>query len=434
MRAEWFFLALALVPAAVAEEPEPRLKLVATLQGASPSPYVPLAFSPDGKLLASADKPVTVNQPISGSVKLWDVRQRKLLATFRSSDCDFAYGISSLAFSPDGKTLVVAAQDSRCAEPLRLFDVATRKEKPPLKGAGAVAFSPDGKTLAAGSAEIVKLWDLATRRVKATLKGGGPAGYFANLAFSPDGRHLAAGGGHVGSEGLPGFGQITLWDLTTGREKPSFKGRVLLKVPLKSLSYLKAEGVPKHVLLKLATLNGREFPSEEAVDRELPKLLDRVLNPDERKKYGDLVRTEVGTYREGPELVVGVAFSPDGKTLASASVLGSVLIWDMQTGKRTATLQQFNRKGREKDINPAYSVAFSPDGQYLAAGTGRGIRVWNARTAENLVEFSRPQAFVSAVVWSPDGRTLASAGSTGLVGLRGSPEDNPTLRLWQWNP
>jgi WD40 repeat protein len=434
MRTGWLFLALVIVPAAQADEPGPRLKLLAMLEGASPSPYIPLTFSSDGKLLASADTVHKENEPVTGSVKLWDVRRRKLHASLRSTGCDFGYGFSSLAFSPDGKTLAVVAQDSRCAEPLRLFDVATRKERPPLKGSGAVAFSPDGKMLAAGSAAGVKLWDLATRQVKATFKSSDPPGYFPNLAFSPDGRLLASGGGHVGSEGLPGFGQITLWDLASGREKPSLKGRVLLKIPLKSLSYLKAEGVPKHVRLKLALLNGREFPTEEEAERELPSLLDKVLDKEERKKYGDLLRQQIATYHEGPELVVNVAFSPDGKTLASASVLGSVLLWDVHSGKRTAVLQQFNRKGREKDINPAYSVAFSPDGKYLAAGTARGIRIWEVRTGESVVEISRPQAFVGGIAWSPDGRTLASAGSKGLVGLRGSPEDNPTLRLWQWNP
>jgi len=94
---------------------------------------------------------------------------------------------------------------------------------------------------------------------------------------------------------------------------------------------------------------------------------------------------DVATGREratlkGPQLVWSMAFSPDGKTLASASMLGTVLLWDMHTGKRTATLQRFNPSGREEDINPAFSVAFSPDGRVLAVGTLRGITLWDVKS------------------------------------------------------
>ena len=64
------------------------------------------------------------------------------------------------------------------------------------------------------------------------------------------------------------------------------------------------------------------------------------------------------------------------------------------------------------------TVVGNPDGHYLAVGTGRGIRIWDTRTGENLVDQSRPTAFVWAVAFSPDGRTLASGGRDGLIGRR----------------
>ena len=142
------------------------------------------------------------------------------------------------------------------------------------------------------------------------------------------------------------------------------------------------------------------------------------------------------------ELRVGEAVCddrPNVETLASASVLGSVLLWDVKSGKRTATFQRFNPYGREQDINPAYSVAFSPDDKMLAAGTLLGIKLWDVESGENVVPLSRPVATVWSVAFRSDGKTLASAGSKGLmrrvaVGPRDPRAVDPTLRLWEWVP
>src|SRR4029077_21043229 len=150
---------------------------------------------------------------------------------------------------------------------VKLWDVATGKEKAPLKGdpkGTFLAFSPDAKTIAFANHdnETVILWDPSTGKETASLKGlprsVKGAGKYA--AFSPDGTLFAAAGGELSTTGRPGAGEGKVWEVTTGRER--------------------------------ATLNR-------------------------------------------PELVWSVAFSPDGKTLASASMLGTVLLWNVQTGKRT---------------------------------------------------------------------------------------------------
>ncbi len=426
MRTMCLFLAVAVGPTVLAGEPEPQLKLLATLEGASPHKYTPIAFSPDGKLLACADSVTKENVPVVGSIRLWDVGKRKVVATLRDGG-DFDYGIYSVAYSPDGKTL--AASSGRA---VTLFDAVSGKEKTSFKGSGGpVVFSPDGKTLATAGEDGGKLWDLSLGKQRVSLKGYGTC-----AAFSPDGKLLATGSGKYGSEGLPGAGEVTLWDVATGRERATLGRSVKLKITARSLSRLKADGVPKRVLLKLAALNGREFPTAEDFESEFPKILDKILDKDQRKQYGDLVRREVDAVREGPEVVWSVAFSPDGKTLASASVLGSVFLWDVKTGKRMATPQRFNRRGREEDINPAYSVAFSPDGSILAAGTLRGIKLWDMKSGEELVSFSSPAASVWSIAFSPDGKTLASAGWKWVLVRhpRERRDDGPTLRLWEWIP
>jgi WD40 repeat protein len=437
MRLLCLVLAVAVAPAVLAGEPEPQLKLLATLEGAWPPQYAPLAFSPDGKVLACADygplratpEPPDVKGPLPGpvgSVKLWDVAKRKVIKTHRDAGGDCDYGVYGEALSPDGKTLAATT-----GKKVTLFDVTSGKEKASFKGcAGPVAFSPDGKTLATAGESGGTLWDLATGKERASIKG-----YGICARFSPDGKFLATGGGKFGSEGLPGAGEVTLWDAATGRERAVLGRSVKLKLHLRSLSMLKASGVPKRVLLKLAALNGTEFPSEEDFEKELPALLDKVLDKEQQKQYGDLVRGQVECVREGPEVVWSVAFSPDGKTLASASVLGSVFLWDVQSGRRTATPLRFNPRGREEEINPAYSVAFSPDGSVLAVGTLRGIKLYDVKNGEWLVRLSDPPASVWSVAFSPDGKTLASAGWRGVLTRRGpqDPRENePTLRLWEW--
>jgi WD40 repeat protein len=448
MRSLWTFLAVALVPAVMAAESGPQLKLLVTLEGARPTAYyAPIAFSPDGKVLAWGDhvegtpteEGKKENVPIGGSIKLWDVNRRKVIGTLRDAAGDCDYGVNRVVFSPDGKTLAAVGNEAK----VKLWDVATGKEKAPLKGDPKgifLAFSPDVKTMAFANHdnETVILWDPSTGKERASLKGlpGAVKGASNDAAFSPDGKLFAAGGGHFGSEGRPGAGEVKVWDVATGRERATLTGTVKLKVSLQQLSYLhKGEGVPKRVLLKIAALNGMEFQTEEDIDEQLTKALKKILDKDQQEKYLKAVLREIGTTSyDGPELVWSVAFSPDSKTLASASVLGTVLLWDVKSGKRTATLQRFNPNGREKDINPAYSVAFSPDGKILAAGTLRGITLWDVESGEKVVALSRPAATVWSVAFSPDGKTVASAGSKGVIGPRDRRAGDPTLRLWEWVP
>jgi len=296
---------------------EPKLekpKLRATLMGHNLA-VIRVAYSPDGKTLASASHDKTI--------KLWDVTTGQEKATLKGH----ADKVYSVAYSPDARTLASASEDKT----IIFWDVATGEKKATLKGhtemVNDVVFSPDGKTLASASKDkTIKVWDVATGEENATLKGH--TDRLSSVKYSLDGKTLASGSWDQ---------TIKVWNVGTGQEMATLKGHT---GGVTSVAYS-----PGGKTLASASWDGTV------------KLWDLATS---RGKY---------TLKGPPQMVARVAYSPDGKTLASASIQETINLWDVATCSEKTIL-----KGHTGSV---YSVAYSPDGRTLAsASEDKTIKLW----------------------------------------------------------
>ncbi len=362
-----------------------------------------VAFSPDGKLLATSDT--------NGEIRLWQLAERcggaepfgKLLLSYQGHSS----WTLSVIFSPDGRTLASSSVD----QTVKLWDVDTGKCRKVFQGhdnwVWSVAFSPDGRTLASSSFDqTVKLWDVDTGKCLRTFQGHTSRVW--SVAFSPDGRTLASSS----------FDQtVKLWDIVTGQclrtlqEQAHFSWSCAFSpdgVTLASIS--------KDHAVKLWNI---ETGSYKMLQGHTSWVLSVTFSPDGSKlatgsndhtvkswdaRTGKCLRTLAGHTNR----VWSVAFSPDGVTLASSSEDQTVKIWNTQTGQCLRT-----RQGYTSRIS---SVAFSPDGKTLASGSeDRTVKLWDTHTGKCLKRLLGHSSWVWCVIFSPDGYILASSSEDGTV-------------------
>jgi WD40 repeat protein/serine/threonine protein kinase len=407
-------------------------QLSATLRGHEDWVYQ-VAFSPDGKTLATASKDRTV--------RLWDVETRKSLAVLRGHRDE----VNAVAFSPCGSFLATGSDD----ETVRVWDLNGGGDPRTLAGSGKpvhrVAFSPDGKTLLgaafapASSERTTLLWDVASGQPRGRLDG------CFGLAFSPDNVALAATRADFA---------VVLLDLADGHERLAFRGhqghvrtarfspdgRLLVTASRDAtvrVWHVESgkdravfAGHTGSVRCAMFSPTGREVAStgedgtvhlwdfERGGGRTIHlghrSVWAAIYTPDGRGlvsvggdgavKFWDLTtfagRHSLAKHREG---VRSFAFSPDGHTLATASGDTRARLWRLPAGALQAFLPHRLREPSSK------SVAFSPDGQSLAAGTGGGtVQLLDLATGSERTVLAGLGGDVAFVQFSPDGRLLSA--------------------------
>ena len=379
-----------------------RNRCIATLQERSDR-VTSVAFSPDGHLLASG------GGSESGTICLWKLSNIERPISLR----EYMGTVHAIVFSPDGRTLASGSADNT----IYVWDARAGQHFATLKGhtngVFSVEFSPDGAMLISESYDsTIRFWKSETGENTKTLTAG-YTGSVTSVALSSNGRTLVSVSQDRYEHNLDedelyrrklhrggSLSTIRLWDAETGEMKSCF--------------------TEKTSLTKVTSV---------ALSSNSGTLVSVSRNRDEDEDNADTVRLcDVETGKTKAEIANGV-FSPNGRTIASVSA-NTVRLWDVDTGETKAS---FTAKQTDEVISTSIeSVVFSPDGRTLAIGsqdvkvdshsysyrakgkTTVNIRLWDANTGENTATLSGEHSdevistSIESVVFSPDGRTLAS--------------------------
>ncbi len=340
--------------------------------------------------------------------------------------------VRCVAFSPDGRLLASAAGNYGQPGEVKVWDVASGRERFCLRGhkdfVSCLAFSPDGRRLASANGGVftpgeIKLWDTANGRELLGLPAHATPVW--GLAFSPDGRQLASFGRGVAPTGSVLPCEVKVWDAAGGKQLLCIPGNEAAAVPTASIAvaFSPAAAEPRR---RLAFADGPTIRvCDAATGKDLfrlgkhPYLVNSVVySPDGRRlasssNDGVVKVWDADTGRETLAFqqvggVVGLAFSPDGRRLAAAAANDSVTVWDVTTGQEAAVL-----RGHKDGVA---SVAFSPDGWRLASGSGDGtVKLWDATAAMDAVTLSAAVGRIEDMTFDPDGRKLAVVGTDNTV-------------------
>jgi WD40 repeat protein len=459
-----------------------------------------LHFLPDGRRLLAFG-------PTGQSLNLIDAATGKRLQRFpvRENNGEDFGDVPDFAVSPDGKRVCVATQEG-----VTLWEIATGKQVAALptvpardERATCVAFSPDGRSLAVSAGQTVTVLDLATKRPRREVTGH--SGPVHGLAFSPSGAQLLSSS----EEGV-----AMLWDARTGKELHRLRrdpqkppdgpapGRPEILEDLLGVACAFAPdgrsvaalwgGGPVHLWDAASgkSLRRLRAPAPQqrlawSADGPLASAgedgMVRLWDPRTGKQVKQLDWGQAGAKRKElaseEQLIAGVAFSPDGKTLTAAGALlvedrtqTVVASWEVSTGARRLRVTtpvagpgvlgkedllgmaaELEMLGLSLTVSPdgnslllggvtgarlldagtgkelrqfgglgvlRWTAAFSPDGKLLAAGRNDGkLRIWEVASGTVLHDFPAHSAAVTAVAFSPDGKTVAtgSADTTVLV-------------------
>ena len=273
---------------------------------------------------------------------------------------------------------------------------------------GAVAFSPDGKTIASGDWDnVIKLWDAASGKFKQTLTGHSST--ISSVTYSLDGKTIASGS-------LDG---IKLWDADSGTLRQTLNGHtyVVISVAFSPDSRTVASGSVDKTIKLWDAMSGtlKQTLTEAGEVRSVafsPNGKMLASGSDKTIKIWDTTDGSLMQTLAGDKYVNSVAFSPDGKTIVSGSQ-DETIIWDMEKGILKQTFK--NRGGG------VLEAAFSPDGKLIASGNVGWyvIEIWDVESGILKQTLEGHEDGVWSVAFSPDGKMIASGSK------------DKTIKLWR---
>jgi WD40 repeat protein/serine/threonine protein kinase len=334
-----------------------------------------LAFSPDsGRLATGADFP-------DNTVRLWDAATGTPLAVMAGHE----NMVGSLAFNPDGMLLATASID----QTVRLWEGTTGRPMSVLKGhadwVNAVAFSPDGRRIVSASSDLtLRMWDAADGQPRAVLRGH--EGSVWDLAYTADGALIASA-----SEDRT----VRLWDADLIERDGVFRGheKYLYDIAFSPDGTRMATAAWDHTVRFWDPIDGRQAG---------------LLRHDSSKGG------KSAALRFDDAYIVALAYSPNGRTLATVTRDNRVYLWDVRSGEPRRVLDV---PTDDWAMHPR--AAFDPTGRLLATGGADAlVRLWDVATGEQVATLRGHEGCVSDVVFSPDGAFLLSAGA------------DRTIRLW----
>jgi WD40 repeat protein len=336
-----------------------------------------VAFSPDGKLLAS-------NGYNQKDIYIWDVASGREVRRLPAGNTH----LQRLAFAADGKTLAVGRH---------LWDVETAK--PVMEWPGAfVACSTDGRLLFSSDGKAVSVWDLAARRKLREF-----AGFFVSLTF--DGKTVTTG---TFNDKTSADWKAFAWDVATGKERCQLPGRfrcpagpaLVIADDTVVRLYDPETGKLRHELVTDSVVG--EHPFAFAPDGKT-----LAISAAKTVSLWDVESGKLLQCLEAPEGGArSLLFDAGGKLLALVSAYDKpVCVYEVATGK----LRQRAAVG--------YSAAFSPDGAQLATGNGQTIRLWEAANGKEIRPRPGHLGLLRFVALSPNGRTVVAGDGTGEPAL-----------------
>jgi WD40 repeat protein len=373
------------------------------------------AYSPDGLWVASGGTDRTI--------RVWGAADLRDVAVLHGH----TGVVSQLAFTADGRQLASVSQSGREGDTgdgtVRIWEVGRQASTSVLRGHTSyiypVVYSADGRWIASGSWDkTVRFWDAATGECCAILPHPGAV---HTLAFSPNSAWLVSGCN-------PGE-LLNFWDVATARLEKEIKRPGMGDVQAIAVS-------PDGARIAAASF-GRSASILEAATGAVvhPFVMARPVGSKQALAYSPDGRLLAGTGEDGTQvdirdaqshqrsarfvghtgLVYSVAFSGDGLLLASASSDRTVRVWDVAKAECVVVLT-----GHTDEV---FSAVFHPDGKRLAsAGRDQAIWLWDLSTGEAVARLVGHTNYVFSLAFSPDGATLASGSGDG------------TVRIWDTQP